>query len=189
MDQASVLLGTLRASAKFGAPRLKPAEVEALAAEAGIDPGMLPILVARLEEAKAVKLDWGGVVEVLPEPPAQPAGVAIYAQGAQFGQGATLGGHGTAGATITTNAGIAAGELAAVLRELRALQAALTGEAAETARAAEETLRARPPEDAPDEVKRGWREQATAALTRLWQNAPQAAAVVSLGKDALTKLF
>jgi hypothetical protein len=186
MDETSVLLGALRAKARLGAPRLMPAEAEALAAAAGIEASALPSLVARLAEAGQVKLAWGGVVEVLPEPPAQPGGVVIDARGAQFGQGATLGGHGTTGATVTTNTGIAAGELAAVLHELRALQAELTGEAAACARAAEKTLRERPAPDAPEEVKHGWAERMKAALDGLLDRAPKAKVLVELAEKALT---
>ncbi|WP_439578410.1 hypothetical protein [Elioraea sp.] len=185
MDQAAVLLGALRAKARLGAARLSAAEVEALADAAGIDAAALPALVTRLAEANAVRLVWGGGVEVLPEPEAPAGSVVIDARGAQFGAGATLGGHGTTGATITLSAGITAGELAAVLHELRAVQAGLTGDTAESAKAAEAALRDRPPPDAPDDEKRGWAKRVMDALTTLLSRAPQVKAVVDLAEKAL----
>lgn len=185
MEQAAVLLGALRAQARLGQARLAAAEVEALADAAGIEPGALPALVTRLVEANAVRLVWGGALEVLPEPEAPAGGVVIIAPGAQFGPGATLGGHGTTGATMTISAGITLGELATVLRQLRALRAELTGEAAERAAAAEAALRDRPGPDAPDEEKRGWARRAMDALTALLSRAPQVKAVVDLAEKAL----
>lgn len=185
MEQAAVLLGALRAQARLGQARLAAAEVEALADAAGIEPGALPALVTRLVEANAVRLVWGGALEVLPEPEAPAGGVVIIAPGAQFGAGATLGGHGTTGATMTISAGITLGELATVLRQLRALRAELTGEAAERAAAAETALRDRPGPEASEEEQRGWARRAMDALTALLSRAPQVKAVVDLAEKAL----
>jgi hypothetical protein len=186
MDQAVVLLGALRARAWLGSAGLSAAEVEALAAAAGIDATAVPALVARLAEANAVKLVWGGTVEVLPEAPA--GGVVIDARGAQFGAGATLGGHGITGATITLSAGMTLGELAAVLRQLRVLRAELTGEAAEAARTAEQVLAERPQPDAPVQERRSWAARARDTLDALLSRAPGAEAIVSLARRVVTAL-
>src|SRR4029453_6447303 len=70
MDQAAALLVALRAAAALGDGRLEPARVEALAGALGIRKEKLPALAARWQEAKQVKIAWGGVLEVLPEAPA-----------------------------------------------------------------------------------------------------------------------
>lgn len=186
MDQAVVLLGALRARARLGSARLSAADVEALAEAAGIDAGALPALVARLAEADAVRLVWGGAVEVLPEPETPAGGVVINAPGAQFGSGTTLGGHGTTGATMTISAGIALGELATVLQQLRALRTELTGEAAEAARTAEQVLAERPQPDAPEEERRSWAARARGALSTLLLHVPGADAIVNLAIRAVT---
>lgn len=186
MDQAVVLLGALRARARLGSARLSAADVEALAEAAGIDAGALPALVARLAEADAVRLVWGGAVEVLPELETPAGGVVINAPGAQFGPGATLGGHGTTGATMTISAGIALGELATVLQQLRALRTELTGEAAEAARTAEQVLAERPQPDAPEEERRSWAARARGALSTLLLHVPGADAIVNLAIRAVT---
>ena len=69
MDKAAALLGALRTAAGLG-DRLDPARVEALAAVFGLGQEELPALVARWQRAGQVAVAWGGVLEVLPEPPA-----------------------------------------------------------------------------------------------------------------------
>jgi hypothetical protein len=188
MDQAVVMLGALQGSARLGSARLSAAEVEALAAAAGIDATAVPALVERLAEAKAVKLVWGGAVEVLPEPPAAAGGVYFDNRGATFGPGATQAGRDATGATITHNAGIALGELAAVLLALRALRPGLTGEAAEAATAAEQVLAGRPQPDAPVAERRSWAARARGALSALLRHVPGAEAIASLA-DRAVKAF
>ena len=89
MDQATALLAALRATASLGNSRLNPARVEALAGTLGIKEESLPALVAQLQEAKQVELQWGGILKVLPEAPSG-ASVVINNQGASFGPGRRL---------------------------------------------------------------------------------------------------
>jgi hypothetical protein len=185
MDQAVVLLGALRARAWLGSAGLSAAEVEALAAAAGIDATAVPALVARLAEANAVKLVWGGTVEVLPEAPAAAGSVYFDNRGATFGPGAMQAGRDATGTINTYNAGIALGELAAVLQQLRALRPGLTGEAAEAAAAAEQVLAGRPQPDAPVAERRSWAARARSALSTLLRHVPGADAIASLADRAL----
>jgi hypothetical protein len=185
MDQAVVLLGALRARAWLGSARLSAVEVEALAAAAGIGATAVPALVARLTEAKAVKLVWGGVVEVLPEPEAPAGSVYFDNRGATFGPGTMQAGRDATGTIITYNAGITLGELAAVLQQLRALRAGLTGEAAEAAEAAEQVLAGSPQPDAPVAERRSWAARARGALSALLRHVPGAEAIASLADRAV----
>jgi hypothetical protein len=134
-----------------------------------------------------VKIAWGGVLEVLPEAPAN-ASVVINAQGASFGPGAGIAGRDFTGGTVTVTPEAAFGALAAVLAKLQEIRPGLQGEAAEVADKAAQSLKAPPAAEAPAETRRAWAGSATAWLGRLLTAAPQAKAVVELGEKALKGL-
>jgi hypothetical protein len=195
MDQAKALLMALRATAGLGDGTIEPARVEALAGPLGIGKEELPALAARLQEAKQVKMAWGGVLEVLPEPPAAGGGGTTFYlqnsnfQGADFSHAAAFAGRdATTGGTVGITPEEAFGALAAVFVKLQAIRPGLQGEAAEAADKATRSLAAPPVAEAPAEARRAWAGNATAWLGRLLTAAPQAKAAVELGERALKGL-
>ena len=195
MDQAAALLVALRAAAGLGDAKLEPARVEALAGALGIGREELPALAARWQDAKQVKIAWGGVLEVLPEPPAAGGGGTTFHlqnanfQGANFSHAAAFaGGDATTGGTVGITPEEAFGTLAAVLAKLQAIRPGLQGEAAEAADKAAQSLKAPPAPEAPAEARRAWAGNTTAWLGRLLTAAPQAKAAVELGEKALKGL-
>ena len=187
MDQAAALLVALRAAAGLGDGRLEPARVEALAGALGIGRVEFPALAARWQESKQVRIAWGGVLEVLPEAPAN-ASVVINAQGSSFGPGAGIAGRDFTGGTVNVTPEAAFGALAAVLAKLQEIRPGLQGEAAEAADKATQSLKAPPAPEAPAETRRAWAGNTTVWLGRLLTAAPQAKAVVELGEKALKTL-
>ncbi len=195
MDKAAALLTALRKTAGLGDGRLEPARVEALAGALGIEKEELPAMAARWHEAKQVRIAWGGVLEVLPEPPAAGGGGTTLNlqnanfQGANFqGAAAFAGRDATTGGTVGITPEEAFGALAAVLAKLQEIRPGLQGEAAEAADGAAEALKAPPPPDAPVEARRAWAAGATEWLGRLLKAAPQVTAAAELGEKALKAL-
>lgn len=188
MNRAAALLEALRAAAGFG-DRLDPARIEALAAAFDLGREALPALVASWQKAGQVAVAWGGVLEVLPEPPAAGGGGTTFnLQGATLGHGATLAGRDATGSTVNITPEAALGALAAVLAKLQEIRPGLQDEAAEAADSAAEALKASPPPDAPAEARRAWAAGATECLVRLLKAAPQVKAVADLGEKALKAL-
>jgi hypothetical protein len=187
MDQAAALLMALRAAAALSDNRLEPARVEAHAKLLGLNPEDLPGLAERWQKAEQVALHWGGVLEVLPEKP-DKASVIINAQGATFGPGAALAGRDATGGNVTITPEAAFGSLAAVVAKLQEIRPRLQGEAAAAAEKAEQSLKARPAQEAPAEVRRGWVTNAGEWLGRLLKAAPEVKDVVELGDKALKGL-
>jgi hypothetical protein len=187
MDQAMALLAALRAAASLGDGRLNPARVEALAGTLGIKEESLPALAARLQEAKQVELQWGGVLKVLPEASAG-AGVVQNFQGASFGPGAVVAGRDATGGTVTVTPEAAFGALAAVIAKLQEVRPGLQGEAAEAADGATQALKAPPAAEASADTRRAWASKASGWLGRLLATAPQAKAAAELGEEIVKGL-
>lgn len=187
MDQAAALLMALRAAAVLSEGRLEPARVEALAGVIGLKSEDLPAQIARWQEAGQVTIHWGGVVEVLPEPSGN-ASIVINAQGANFGPGVTIAGRDAAGGTVTITPEAAFGSLAAVIAKLQEIRPTLQGEAVEAAEKVDQSLKAPPAAEAPEEVRRAWVSNAREWLDRLLKAAPQVKALVELGEKALKGL-
>lgn len=187
MDQATVLLTALRAAASLGDGRLDPARIEALAATLGIKEESLPVLAARLQEAKQVEILWGGVLKVLPEM-SSSAGVVQNFQGASFGSGTVVAGRDAAGGTVTVTPEAAFGALAAVIAKLQEVRPGLQGEAADAADGATQALKAPPAAEAPADTRRAWASEAGRWLGRLLAAAPQAKAAAELGEEVLKGL-
>ena len=76
-----------------------------------------------------------------------------------------------------------------MLQQVRALRTELTGEAAESAAAAEAALRERPGPEAPEEEQRGWAKRTMDALTALLNRAPQAKALFDRAEKVLKPLL
>lgn len=186
MDQAAALLGALRATASLSGNRLEPVHVEALAAVLGIKEESLPALATRLQEAKQVEIQWGGVLKVLPEA-SSGASVVFNNQGASFGPGAVIAGRDATGGTVTVTPE-AFGALAAVIAKLQEVRPSLQGEAAEAADGMTQALKAPPAAEASADTRRAWASEAGHWLSRLLAAAPQAKAAAELGEKVLKGL-
>lgn len=193
MDQVEALLGSLRAKAALGTPRVDSATVEALANNLQIDMASLPVMVDQLQKRQppVVKLIWGGGIEVLPQP--MPGGgttynTTFYQQGARFDGAQAFGAHATGG-TVNTGVNAAAiGALAEVVAHMAALRPTLPAEAAELVAQTERALKEQPASDAPPEARQHWVSTATGLLGRALQMAPGLKAAVEVAEKAVKAL-
>jgi hypothetical protein len=189
-DDSAAILAALRAKAKFSSDTFEPDQVEALASALGLAADRLSAVIAGLakQEPKQVELIWGGKLKVLPEPKApQAAQVAhVNLQGAHFGDGAAIVGIGnaTGGTTLRTTTA-ARGELAAVLAQLREELPKLPAGAVAAAAKVEDKLSEPPAEEASQEAKQGWVNEAKSWLKKLVEAAPAMGELVKLGETAV----